>query len=33
MNVTPQMINAIKMRDRLVECEMCSRILYLEEDV
>ncbi len=32
MNVTPQMINAIKMRDRLVECEMCSRILYLEED-
>ena len=32
MNVTPQQINAIKMQKELVECEMCSRILYLEDD-
>jgi len=33
MNVTPQMINAIKMNDQLVECEMCSRILYIEDNL
>jgi predicted nucleic acid-binding Zn-ribbon protein len=33
MNVTPQMINAIKMYTSLVECEMCSRILYLEDQL
>ncbi|MCK5178044.1 MAG: hypothetical protein KAR32_00810 [Candidatus Omnitrophica bacterium] len=32
MNVTPQKINAIKMHQELIECEMCSRILYLEDD-
>ena len=33
MNITHQMINALKMHDQLVECEMCLRILYLEEDL
>jgi predicted nucleic acid-binding Zn-ribbon protein len=33
MNITPQMINAIKMSTALVECEMCSRILYLEDQL
>lgn len=31
MNITHQQINEIKMNDQLVECEMCSRILYLED--
>ena len=33
MNVTHQMINAIKMHEQLIECEICSRILYLEDDL
>ena len=33
MAVTNQMVNAIKMYDHLVECEMCTRILYLEDDL
>ena len=33
MNVPQQTSNAIKMHDRLVECEMCARILYLEDDL
>jgi len=33
MNVTPQQVNAMKMNDQLIECEMCSRILYLEDDL
>ncbi len=33
MNVTPQMVNAIKMNTELVPCEYCQRILYLEEDL
>ncbi|MEW6008058.1 MAG: C4-type zinc ribbon domain-containing protein [Candidatus Omnitrophota bacterium] len=33
MNVTPQAINEIKMHDRIIICQMCSRILYLEEDL
>ena len=33
MNVTPQKVNAIKMHKEIVECEMCSRILYIEDDV
>lgn len=33
MAVTHQMLNAIKMYDHLVECEMCTRILYLEDDL
>ena len=32
INVTPQQVNEIKMNDQLVECVMCSRILYLEDD-
>lgn len=31
MNVTHQQINALKMNDQLVICEMCARILYLED--
>ena len=33
MNTPPQVINEIKMHERLVACEMCARILYLEEDL
>jgi predicted nucleic acid-binding Zn-ribbon protein len=33
MNVTSQQVNAIKMHQELIECEMCSRILYLEDDL
>lgn len=33
MAVTHQQLNAIKMYDHLVECEMCTRILYLEDDL
>lgn len=33
MNVPPQVINELKMHDHLIYCEMCARILYLEEDV
>lgn len=31
MNVTPQTVNEINMHQRLVTCEMCARILYVEE--
>jgi predicted nucleic acid-binding Zn-ribbon protein len=33
MKVPHQVINEIKMYERLVTCEICSRILYLEEDI
>ena len=33
MNVPEQVINEIKMHERLISCEMCSRILYLEDDL
>ena len=33
MNVPAQVINEIKMHQGLVFCEMCARILYLEEDL
>ena len=33
MNVPAQVINEIKMHDKLIYCELCSRILYLEEDI
>lgn len=33
MNVTQQTINTIKMHDQLIECEICQRILYLEDDL
>ena len=33
MNVTPQKLNAIKMHQEMVACEMCSRLLYIEDDL
>lgn len=33
MNVTQQTINAVKMHDQLIECEICQRILYIEDDL
>lgn len=32
MNVPPQVINEIKMNDKLIFCEMCARILYIQDD-
>ena len=32
MNVPPQVINLIKMYDNPVICEVCQRILYIEEE-
>ena len=31
MNVTHQQINTLKMNDQLVFCEMCARIIYIED--
>ena len=33
MNVPAQVINEMKKHENLVFCEMCARILYLEEDL
>jgi hypothetical protein len=33
MNVPDQIINEMKMHDKLIVCEMCARILYLEDDL
>lgn len=33
MNVTQQKINLIKMHEEIVTCDMCTRILYLEDDL
>jgi uncharacterized protein len=33
MNVPQQVINEIKTHDKLILCEMCARILYLEEEL
>ena len=33
MNVPNQTINEIKMVEHMVTCEMCARILYIEEDL
>ena len=33
MNVPPQVINLIKMYDNIVICEVCQRILYIEEEL
>ena len=33
ISVTPQVVNEIKMLERLVTCESCARMLYLEEDI
>ena len=32
MRTPKQVINLIKMYDRIITCEMCNRILYIEED-
>ncbi|MDP8212516.1 MAG: C4-type zinc ribbon domain-containing protein [Candidatus Zapsychrus exili] len=31
MNLKPQTINEVKIADTIVECDMCSRILYFED--
>lgn len=31
MNVTEQLVNQIKMFEQIVSCDMCARMLYLEE--
>ena len=33
MNITQQMVNEMKMHAQLINCEMCARILYLEDDL
>jgi predicted nucleic acid-binding Zn-ribbon protein len=33
MAVPDQIINELKMHDKLIFCEMCARILYLEDDL
>lgn len=33
MSLPPQVINMIKMYERIINCEVCQRILYLEEDI
>lgn len=33
MNIPAQVVNEIKMHDKLILCELCARILYLEEDL
>ena len=33
MSLPPQVINMIKMYERIISCEVCQRILYLEEDI
>ena len=33
MAVTPQVVNEIKMLEKIIICESCARILYIEEDL
>lgn len=33
MHLPPQVINKLKMYDQLVRCEMCARLMYLQEDI
>lgn len=33
MNVTEQLLNEIKMHERIMSCDMCARMLYLEDDL
>ena len=33
MNVPAQVINEMKMHEKMIFCELCARILYLEEDI
>ncbi len=32
LNLPPQVINEIKMKDKIVACESCARILYIEDE-
>lgn len=32
INLPPQVINEIRMKDRIIICESCARILYIEND-
>jgi len=32
LTVTPQIVNEIKMKDRIVVCEACARILFIEDE-
>jgi len=32
MHVPPQVINLIKMYERIITCEVCNRMLYIEDD-
>ncbi len=32
INLNPQMINSLRMQEEMICCEMCTRILYLEEE-
>jgi len=32
INVTHQVVNEIKMNDRIIACQMCARMLYIPED-
>jgi predicted nucleic acid-binding Zn-ribbon protein len=32
MSVPPQVVNLIKMYDRLITCEVCNRILYIDDE-
>ena len=33
MNITPQGINTIRMGQEYIQCDFCTRILYIEEDL
>ena len=33
MNVTEQLVNDIKMHDKIVFCDMCARMLYIEDEL
>ena len=33
MHTPPQVINELKMNDKIIYCEMCARMLYLDEDL
>ncbi|MCM8791884.1 MAG: C4-type zinc ribbon domain-containing protein [Candidatus Omnitrophica bacterium] len=33
MTLPPQMVNLIKMYERIISCEICQRMLYIEEDI
>ncbi|MFH1014744.1 MAG: C4-type zinc ribbon domain-containing protein [Nitrospirota bacterium] len=32
MNLPPQVINEVRMKDKIIACESCARILYIEND-